>query len=268
MWNENEKKPIWQYLALTFAIAWISETLLILGEQLGVISGSAGFAIYFVIVGFGAGFAPAYAIIILLKKHGQIRGLKDLCRRIFKTENILKTVIITAVFFASQLIPNILCNSYLGQPWYFFILLIPMMTIGGGIEEIGWRGFFQPAMEEKLPFAASGLVVGLIWAVWHLPLWLVKIASQSAMNFLSFTCHCIVLAFVIATLYKLTKSVFACVLLHAWCNVLGGGMFSIDTLTNVPNAKLIVIYILEIAASIIVDRVLRHGCHYRIRCHG
>jgi len=252
MWNENDAKPVWQYLALAFGIAWISEMLLILGERLSIVTGTAGMVLYFMVVGFGAGFAPAYAVIILMKRHGQIRGVKDLCARIFRTENLLRTVIITAVFFCSQLIPNILCNRYLGNPWYYFILLMPMMIVGGGIEEIGWRGFLQPALEEKMPFVPATLVVGVLWAVWHFPLWLVQNANQSAMNLVAFTCHCVALAFVLAALYKLTKSVFACILLHAWCNVLGGGMFSFDMLTSMPDVKMIVIFVLEIAAASVV----------------
>lgn len=251
MWNENEKKPVWQYLTLTFLIAWVSEAVLILGERLGILTGTVGFIITYAFIGLAAGFAPAYATIILLKKHGQIRGFKDLCGRIFKTSNVLKTIIITAIFCCSQFIPNIICNNYLGNPWYYFILFVPLMILGGGIEEIGWRGFFQPALEEKLHFVVATLIAGIVWAIWHLPLWFVQNANQSSMNFLSFTCSCIVLAFVLAALYKLTKSVFACIFLHAWCNVLGG-MFTMDTLTKTPDAKLIIIYILEIVAAIVI----------------
>jgi len=84
----------------------------------------------------------------------------------------------------------------------------------------------------------------------------VEAAGQSAMNLLAFTCHCIVLAFVLAALYKLTKSVFACVLFHAWCNVLGGGVFTFDMLTNAPSVKLIVIFIIEIVAAIVVWQIV------------
>ena len=117
IWNKSDVKPIWKYLVWTFAIAWTCEIMLVLGERLGIVTGTLGTAIYFIIVGIGAGFAPAYAIAILLKKHDRIRGFKDLCARISKTENILKTFIITAIFFCSQLIPNLLFNNYLGQPW-------------------------------------------------------------------------------------------------------------------------------------------------------
>lgn len=200
---------------------------------------------------FWGGLAPMYTIFFLLKKYGKIRGVKDFCGRIFRTDNVPKTIIITAVFFLSQVILNIFCNDYLGNPWYLFILYMPLMIFGGGLEEIGWNGFLQPAMEENLPFPIATLISGVIWAVWHLPLWFVQNANQSSMSFISFLCHCIALAFVLATLYKLTESVFACLLMHAWVNVLGG-MFTRGTLENPVDIKLLVIYIVEIILSIVI----------------
>ena len=251
MWNDNEKKPIWQYLGLTFLIAWVCEAILILGERLGILTGTVGVAITFIVIGLGAGFAPAYATIILLKKHGQLHGWKDLCGRIFSANHGLKSFVILFVFFCSQLTVQILCSDYSGAPWYLFILYLPVMIFGGGIEEIGWRGFFQPALEEKFPFFAAGFITGVVWAVWHFPLWFIQNANQSSMNFLSFLLGCIVMAFVFAALYKLTKSVFACILLHAWSNVLSQ-MFTMDMLTKQPDIKLIALYAIEIIASILI----------------
>lgn len=251
MWPEKEKKPILQYILLTFLIAWCAEALLILGENTGVLTGTAGVIAYFIFVGFGAGLAPMYAVFILLKKRKKICGIKDFCGLVFRTNHILKTIIATALFFFAFLMLNILSNDYLHEPWYLFILYIPLMMIGGGFEEVGWRGFLQPALEEKLPFFVASIISGVLWAVWHIPLWFVRNASQSSMNFISFLCYCIMGAFVLAALYKLTKSVFACVLLHAWANVLGG-MFTTDNLTSPIDIKLIIIYLIKIFASIII----------------
>lgn len=255
MWDGNEKKPIGQYLILTFLIAWVSEIILIFGEKSGIIAGNAGLVIHFIVIGFGAGLAPMYATYIVLKTHKQITGIKDFSKRVFKTENILKTAVITIAFCVSQLTLYMICSKYLGEPWYLFILYVPLMILGGGLEEIGWRGFFQPALEEKFPFAISTFIMGLLWAVWHLPLWFVPYASQSSMNFLSFSIQCVALSFVLATLYKLTKNVFAVVLLHAWGNTLGG-MFTLDILTKPIDIKLITIYIVEIIAAIIVFTII------------
>ena len=251
MWNEAEKKPVGKYIALTFLIAWGCDAVLILGERLGLLTGDVGRAVTSLVISCGVGFAPAIALVILMKKYGQIQGAKGFFGRVFATPKVLQTVVITALFFAVQVVPNLLSNRYLGNPWYLFILYMPLMLVVGGIEEIGWRGFFQPALEEKLPFPVAAALAGVVWAVWHLPLWFIQNAAQAAMNFPAFMCHCVALAFVLAALYKLTKSVFACVALHAWTNVLSG-MFTMDTLTSPPDAKLLAFYAVEIAAAVLI----------------
>ena len=255
MWPKNEKKPVLQYIFLAFLIAWCALALLILGEKIGVLTGTAGVISYFIIVGLGAGLAPMYAVFILLKRHEKIRGIKDFCKLIFRTSYIIKTIIATTLFALAFLILNILNNDYLHEPWYLFILSIPLMIIGGGLEEVGWRGFLQPALENKVPFFLASLISGILWAIWHFPLWFVQNASQSSMNFISFACYCIMGAFVLAALYKLTKSVFACVLIHASSNAFGN-IFTMDILTRPIGIKLIVTYLILIFASIVIGAVV------------
>lgn len=37
-------------------------------------------------------------------------------------------------------------------------------------EEVGWRGFVLPRFLQRMPPLASAIVLGVIWAIWHLPL--------------------------------------------------------------------------------------------------
>jgi membrane protease YdiL (CAAX protease family) len=56
-------------------------------------------------------------------------------------------------------------------PTALAILLIPV--IGGAWEEPGWRGFALPRLlAERSPLVAS-LVLGVLWAIWHLPVYFV-----------------------------------------------------------------------------------------------
>ena len=251
MWNENEKKPIAAFLAWTFAIAWGSEALIILLERLAVLPETAQFIIIKAITGLGAGMSPMYATAIVLKKHGRIRGFKDFCGRVFKTKNVGGAIVFTVIFCGEVILRNYLLNRWLGNPWYLAIAVIPLMIIGGGLEEIGWRGFLQPALEEKLPFIPASVSVGVIWAVWHFPMWLVQGANQSSMNMLSFTCFCIATAFLFGALYRLTKSVFTCVLVHAWSNAMEP-IFAFDYFNNPVDMKMILIFAAEICLSVIV----------------
>ena len=31
-------------------------------------------------------------------------------------------------------------ERYTGNPWYLFVLFMPLMIYGGGMEEVGWQG--------------------------------------------------------------------------------------------------------------------------------
>lgn len=46
------------------------------------------------------------------------------------------------------------------------------ITLNGGPlqEEFGWRGYLLPALQKRLPGLAAALIVGVIWALWHMPL--------------------------------------------------------------------------------------------------
>lgn len=45
-----------------------------------------------------------------------------------------------------------------------------VLLLAGGLEEFGWRGFVQPRMQERTSALVAGVLVGLLWACWHLPL--------------------------------------------------------------------------------------------------
>jgi membrane protease YdiL (CAAX protease family) len=50
-----------------------------------------------------------------------------------------------------------------------------LSTVTGAMgEELGWRGFLLPRVQPKFNALASSLVVGVIWALWHLPLWTIE----------------------------------------------------------------------------------------------
>jgi len=86
-------------------------------------------------------------------------------------------------------------------------------------EELGWRGFLQPRLEENLGWFLATLCVSSIWAIWHAPLW--GIASpQSEIPFYIFAIHVIAYGFLMASVQSLAPhSLVPAVLLHLLFNV-------------------------------------------------
>ena len=56
---------------------------------------------------------------------------------------------------------------------------ILLLTIFAGLgEEFGWRGFALPRLQARHPALVSSLIVGGLWGVWHLPLFLTAGTTQ------------------------------------------------------------------------------------------
>lgn len=51
---------------------------------------------------------------------------------------------------------------------YLIIWLLPLMTYSI-LEEIGWRGFLLPHLQEKYNAWKATIFLTIIWALWHIP---------------------------------------------------------------------------------------------------
>ena len=68
----------------------------------------------------------------------------------------------------------------LGHVPLFLANFVLVFLLGGPLgEELGWRGYALPAMQQHLGWRGASLVLGAIWGVWHLPLFFVASSSQN-----------------------------------------------------------------------------------------
>jgi uncharacterized protein len=64
-------------------------------------------------------------------------------------------------------------------PLYSVVPSIVILTIFAGMgEEFGWRGFALPRLQSRHSALVSGLIVGVLWSLWHLPLYFVEGTNQ------------------------------------------------------------------------------------------
>ena len=155
---------------------------------------SAGVGVEFILTLIGA-FGPAVgAILSVLTIEGK-GALPKFFRQFFSLRFGWKTwVLIFLILGAAGAIAWILpeffgaerINTYLPSVLIFPVYYLVMVFFGGGQEEIGWRGYISPFLEKKFGLAAGGLILGIIWAIWHLPLWFISGTSQVYMNFAGF----------------------------------------------------------------------------------
>ena len=64
-------------------------------------------------------------------------------------------------------------------PLYSVVPMILMLTILAGMgEEFGWRGFAMPRLQARHNALVSSIIIGALWGLWHIPLFLVKGTTQ------------------------------------------------------------------------------------------
>jgi len=104
--------------------------------------------------------------------------------------------------------------------WSEFGLLLLSQMVGvltGAWEELGWRGYALPRMLRRLSPLVASLGLGVLWAVWHLPLFLSGDLPWADAAF-------IVVASVLftAVFVRTSQSVLIAFLMHAAMNAAGG----------------------------------------------
>jgi len=97
------------------------------------------------------------------------------------------------------------------------------MILGGGLEELGWRGVAQPALQRRWPPFGACLAVGALWALWHLPLFFLHGTAQYGGSFTRFAADVCANALLFGWLYAGTGSILLCVLAHAASNTASAG---------------------------------------------
>ncbi len=65
--------------------------------------------------------------------------------------------------------------------WPSAVLLLPVyFLLFGAAEELGRRGYAQDRLQQPLGALSASLVVGVAWALWHLPQWWIPETGQAA----------------------------------------------------------------------------------------
>ena len=208
------------FVLLALALSWVPLTLLLVTTA----DPTAG-PLSFVLWALG-GLGPALAAIVMARITYGKAGVRALLRRLLRWRMGRWTWLLLAplpVGLIAVLSVVGTGRASLATGGTGFLVLVPIMLVGGvlfgGLEEIGWRGYLQPRLQATIAPAAAAVVVGLVWAVWHAPLFLLAGTTQAEGSVLWFTLGAVALSIVFAWAYNASGgNLLLVVLLHGALN--------------------------------------------------
>jgi uncharacterized protein len=172
---------------------------------------------------FTGGFVPSLMGIFLTWKKQGIAGVRLFGKSIFQFKLGRCWYLITFLIITTGTVGQLIINKLLGHTFNGNIFLaqfgsfLPLLIIGPLSEEIGWRGYALPRLQTRWNPLASSLIIGLVWGLWHLPLFMMIGTSQHEIGipFISFLIGMMANSIFYTWLYNSTKmSLWSAILLH------------------------------------------------------
>lgn len=104
-------------------------------------------------------------------------------------------------------------------PLYLIVPAIVVSTPVQSGEEIGWRGYALPRLDERMGLRRASLLLGAVWALWHLPFFYVPGIDMYRQSFPVFTLSVVAVSIAMAWLYARTnQSLLLTMLMHSTIN--------------------------------------------------
>lgn len=188
-----------------------------------------------------AGYGPALAAVILTGVISGRAGLLRLCRRLCRWRVGIRWYAVALFLPVAQALtalglyllvggeldrPDVVPTLQFGPPTasllFKALLLALMFTLGfdGLGEELGWRGFALPHLLARHSALKASLLLGTIWALWHLPYALTAGSAMADRPLYEHLLSIVASSVLFTWLFNNTRgSVLLAVLFHAAGNV-------------------------------------------------
>lgn len=211
-----KRHPLIAFFVLTLALSWWPWILYAFGLYAAPI----------------ASFGPFLAALVVLAITQGKSGIGGLLRRMVRWRVGIRWYAVALLLPVGIALAATALNVLLGAQapsaadlggWtglfstFAVVLLIP--GIGGAWEEPGWRGFALPRLQAGRSALVASLILGAVWALWHLPL-VVATGQMGGWDIVIIMAWTLVLTWV----YNGTGgSVLIVMLFHAMFNTISGG---------------------------------------------
>lgn len=137
---------------------------------------------------------------------------------------VLTPVLIAAILLGMELIKGVNIEWSNFKLSYIIPLIFLNLIMGPLGEEIGWRGHLYPLIKENYGWMAGAMLVGIIWALWHAPLWFID-SPQSKIPFWAFATNVICLSILMSIVHNHSNnSILLIIAFHLIFNVCLGAI--------------------------------------------
>jgi membrane protease YdiL (CAAX protease family) len=211
------------FFALTYSLSWtcfVAAFVLARSQA----PGAAGTSLPILVLGLLGTFAPSMVALGLTARSEGAAGVQSLLGRIFKWHVGLRWYVFAVGYLATikigvGLVHRIAIGGWprFGvEPWYVLAIATVLSTPVQAGEEIGWRGYALALLAARLGLGRASLLLGLVWAAWHLPLFFIPGIGNYGQSFLIFALQVTAISVPMAWLYARTGgSLLLVMLMHS-----------------------------------------------------
>jgi membrane protease YdiL (CAAX protease family) len=254
------------FFALTLGVSWLLWIpLVLLGLSAGNFAGKARGPAWVLVPFLLGGFMPSIVALVLTAVREGKSGLRQTWRRLVAFRIgwrwYLAAIVLVAVPTAGQILIHRMLGGRFDLSLFVTMLpsALPLIVIGPLSEEIGWRGYALDRLQGTFGAVGGGLIVGIGWAAWHLPLFFWAGTSQHELGlpFAGFLCGVTATSLLMTWLHNNTAgSIWTAVFFH-WLFTYAGTVVATGVTRSVTYNWLE--YAPYIAAAVLVLAIMGLG---------
>lgn len=197
------------FLLISFGIAWgILGLYILLPEPMDAVFGqlSGNHPLFFLAV-----YAPAIAAFAIVVRHAGFWGLRRFLRRalLWRCSAAWYAFLVIGLpllfIVGSALRRNLFTDPFPFPSVQALLVGLFLAAIKGPVEEFGWRGHALPLLQRKFAPVWAGLILGVIWGLWHMPAFLLSGTQQSEWSFTAFFAGCLAISVIATALFNRSR---------------------------------------------------------------
>lgn len=223
-----KRHPLLSFFLIAFAISWgLGAVFFIFSAQFIRLFGEPDLRkpFYNIFNHLATAGVPIAAFLVVARMHGAA-GIRAFLRRFLHWRvgarwYALAVLLLPVLYALSRMIYVTRggeAEAYFFNPWYVVIpaALFQLVNDAGPMEEFGWRGFALPLLQQKFSALSASVILGVIWAVWHIPAFYIPGTAQSVWDLPTFFLNMVSLSIIMTVLYNGTGGSILLVYLFHW----------------------------------------------------